>query len=186
MTFKDANILRHAFLELFHQQGFTHFVTLGFHRDISDLYGAASTVYRFQARLDRDLLGSRWHKLPPHMRTLMFCIPERGSLRADKRRTAPTSGETEVEGLHYHVLMRVPPTTRRDLTLGVLGREIFRHWKAVTPQGSVDVQGIHTVLGVGVYVTKQMVDNSLFINHAFFLPQTRSLYARTNGASHVA
>ena len=170
--------LQYAYMQFFQQHNPTHFITLAFNRDISDLYRAAATLSDFHARLDRKLVGKRWNQLPPERRTLMFGIPEIGAVWPRREQILVGTGCGRISvGLHYHLLTRFPLKLRRELDLPEMEDLVHTIWKSLVPSGSVDVQAVYSSAGVASYVTKQISNTSLLKEHLLILPPARTVRA---------
>jgi hypothetical protein len=89
---------------------------------------------KFCAMIDKSLLGDKWHKLPPEMRTDgIFSI------------------EHTASNIHAHGILRLPAHDHDDLPLLV-----ERKWNRLSKAGNTNFQNIDDVARLAAYCTKEM------------------------------
>jgi hypothetical protein len=118
------------------EREFDFMVTLNSNDFRCDYHRGRTALKKFDALINRHLLGKRWYKSPSEQRTLFLAVPEHAG------------GE-----LHYHVLLKLPPKAKhnplrarrflRSLTQKIRAKKIFPHGDAhvlhLTRGGEIEI-----------------------------------------------
>lgn len=140
VAFKDAQARFCAALR------FTHVLTLSWNRDVR-LEAAQGDLRRLHRRVDEELLGRHFYKLP-----------------ADARSLAMFAFEGDRKSVHVHAMWRVPPTplgTNRLLRFhGMFPDERGGIWNQIVPTGSYKLRVINDYATAANYVLKEQHMNS--------------------------
>jgi uncharacterized protein (DUF1810 family) len=134
-TPKHRRELRNAFDTWMDDLAFPLFLTLNINAPAS-FKSARRLLKNFAAKLDRRLLGPRYHKRTD-TRTLFIAVPE-----------------NEHSNFHYHVLMEVNATHAPSML--ELETLITAAWEGVILSGSVWLRGIHDD-GAARYTAKDLM-----------------------------
>jgi hypothetical protein len=135
-SLKYRRALRSAFDDWVLELNFSWFVTLNINAP-ANLLSGRRLLRHFGARLDRELLGPRFHKKDIGLRKLFIAVPEH-----------------ENSNLHYHVLLEINAPgvrTAREVT-----RLIGRSWSDVIRSGTVWVREIYDE-GAAQYTGKDLL-----------------------------
>lgn len=134
-TYKQRHDLRGSFDEWTRGLEFSWFLTLNLNAPAS-FRSARNILKEFDARLDRELLGARFHKRQEG-RTFFIAVPEH-----------------EHSNFHYHLLLEILANgawSRTDLA-----KLMFEAWRAAIPSGSIWLRGIHDG-GAALYTAKDLL-----------------------------
>jgi hypothetical protein len=143
---RHAN-LREGWIDFLTNQNFTHGLTLHWHKPISQVAATDDLKY-IHMRIDRELLGPRFHKRPDRTEAIFFF-----------------EGQDKTEGFHCHSLWRIAPEHRTIFEPYVLNFNT-RHsiWKQIAPLGSSELrfngQWNGHGLAAAIYDTKEITYRS--------------------------
>lgn len=161
-TKQHAN-LREGWVDFLTAQRFTHGLTFHWHAPISQAAARDDLSY-IHMRIDRELLGARFHKSPE--RTEAIFIME---------------GREGTDSYHCHSLWRVAPEHRTAFEPFVLNFNL-RHsiWKEIAPAGSFELRHNGDWNGQGkaaaIYNTKELTYRStdrVIFSSDFIKPRPR-------------
>ncbi len=143
---------RHAMREFLADTHFTHFITLALNDPMASVGRARRLLRDWDARMNRKLLGKRWHRKP------------------DERMNWIAFLESPRDNPHWHLLVQLLDgqeaayEATRGETFSSRARVI---WRELSRSGTFDCQCIEDG-GVKTYVTKQLRNPETWENHVIF------------------
>ncbi len=143
---------RHAMREFLADTHFTHFITLALNDPMASVGRARRLLRDWDARMNRKLLGKRWHRKP------------------DERMNWIAFLETPWDNPHWHLLVQLLDGQEAAYE-ETRGEEFFwcaeRIWTELKPAGTLVAKDIDDPW-VKNYVTKQLVDPLTWENFVIF------------------
>jgi hypothetical protein len=112
------------------------FITLNFNRPIS-IAGARHQLKEWLGRVDRSLLGPKWHRRRSIERTFAVAVIENPN-----------------RNTHLHLILRSPPKAA-ELSRSAVLTILYDNWKALEPGGQFFSEPIENIGGLANYVSKQ-------------------------------
>jgi hypothetical protein len=136
--YHHAQVLRDRFANWLVSFDVDWFITLNFNRPIS-IEGARHQFKEWLGRVDRSLLGPKWHRKPSSERTF-----------------AVATIENPDRNTHLHLLLKFPSKAAELSRSEILTKtKMCDHWKKLEVGGQLFSEPINEMVGLAGYVTKQ-------------------------------